>query len=81
MNGISKLLMRKGAHVPSDPPNSPYLPPDLPPRNAQEDVAEQSNLESAAPNMASLQQRATFLLSETLLEEIDEPHTHSLPHP
>ena len=25
------LLMRIGAHVPSDPPNSPFLPPDLPP--------------------------------------------------
>jgi hypothetical protein len=37
LNGISKLLIRKGAHVPSDPPNSPYLPPKpfrSPSRNA-----------------------------------------------
>jgi len=29
VNGISKLLMRKGVHVPSNPLNSPFLPPDL----------------------------------------------------
>ena len=31
MKGISKLLMRILTCVPSNPPNSPYLPPDLPP--------------------------------------------------
>ncbi len=28
-NGISKLLMREGTHVPSDPPYHPYLPPRI----------------------------------------------------
>lgn len=32
LKGISKLLMRIRPGVPCDPPNSPFLPPDLPPR-------------------------------------------------
>jgi hypothetical protein len=31
LNAFSKLLTRIGALVPSDPPDSTYLPPDLPP--------------------------------------------------
>ncbi len=32
---ISKLLMHKEADVPSNPPKSPYLPPDSPPNQLQ----------------------------------------------
>ena len=32
LSEISKLLNRLDAPVPLDPPDSPYLPPDLPPR-------------------------------------------------
>jgi hypothetical protein len=35
VSGISKLLNLIAAGVPSDPPTSPYLPPDLPPEQAR----------------------------------------------